>query len=57
MAPYRDGDYCKKKIGEHDEAYSREIDIVSDYKKLNKDNVCGYYKRKWWKFWVKKDWQ
>ncbi len=20
----------------------------------NKDNDCEYYKRKWWKFWVKK---
>jgi len=20
---------------------------------LNKDNDCPYYKRKWWKFWVK----
>ena len=21
--------------------------------KLNRNNACKYYKRKWWKFWVK----
>lgn len=22
---------------------------------INKDNNCEFYKRKWWKFWVKED--
>ena len=24
------------------------------YQRLNGDNDCSYYQRKWWKFWVKK---
>ena len=23
--------------------------------KFNKDNSCKYYKRKWWKFWIKRE--
>lgn len=26
---------------------------IKDYNVLNKDCNCQYYKRKWWKFWVK----
>ena len=26
---------------------------IRDYNTLNKDCTCQYYKRKWWKFWIK----
>ena len=28
--------------------------ILGDYDKYNKNNNCRYYRRKWWKFWLKK---
>jgi len=53
--PYWGGDYCSKKKGEHDEAYSVVNDrMYNNYETANENNNCKSYKRKWWKFWIKK---
>ncbi len=36
-----------------DEQESRKKVRVNDYDRLNKNNNCFYYERKWWKFWIK----
>ena len=31
------------------------IEYPIDFTKSNKNNDCKYYKKNWWKFWIKED--
>jgi len=51
---------CRKIISSHkvktDNYYSKGFHIFerkAEPEKCNKENNCKYYKRKWWKFWIK----
>lgn len=44
---------CTKKLSERDSAYCVSPVTVENYRIQNGNNDCEYYKKLWWKFWVK----
>lgn len=49
------GEVCNAKMNIENVFNYKEMDIIFKFKpdKLNRDNNCEFYKKSWYKFWIK----